>query len=96
MSFPTIFCGKSRTENVDRIVPLHYSAVCKWEPRNVDRRVALCVPNIFFKLKRLHIKQIKDKVSLAVRKCKAKGKAFTVGDFLTPGFVDKLTMQDDG
>lgn len=95
-SFPTIFCGQPRKENHDRHVPLHYSDICKWELRNVDRRVALCVPNIFFKLKRLQIKQIKDKVSLAIRKCKTRNQAYTAGELLTPGFVDKLTLQDDG
>lgn len=72
-SFPSIYCGQPRKGNNERRVPLHYSDICKWELRNIDRRVALCVPNIFFKLKRLQIKQIKDKVSLAVRKCKAEG-----------------------
>lgn len=96
LSFPTIFCGQTRLENCFRTVPLHYSDICKWELRNVDRRVALCVPNIFFKMKRLQIKQIRDKVSLAVRKCKTRCAVFTAGEILTPGFVDKLTMQNDG
>ena len=94
LSFPTIFCGQACVENKQRLVPLYYSDVCKWELRNVDRRVALCMPNIFFKLKRLQIKQIKDKVSLTRRKCKAKGTAYS--EILTPGFVDKLTMQNNG
>ena len=83
-------------QNTDREIPLHYSDICKWELRNVDRRVALCVPNIFYKLKKLQIKQIKDKVTLAIRKCKRKGQSITAGDILSPGFVDKLTLQDDG
>lgn len=53
LSFPAIFCGQTRPENKDRQTPLHYSTVCKWELRNVDRRVACSVPNIFFKLKKL-------------------------------------------
>ena len=96
LSFPTIFCGQPRVDNSDRHVPLHYSDICKWELRNVDRRVALCVPNIFFKLKRLQIKQVRDKVLLAVRKCKSNTEKITVADLLTPGFIEKLTMQDDG
>ena len=96
LSFPSIYCGKVRPSNNERNVSLHYSDICKWELRNVDRRVALCVPNIFYKLKRLQIKQIKDKVSLAIRKCKTNLSKFTVGDILTPGFVEKLTLQDDG
>lgn len=37
--FPTIYCGKTRLDNKDRIIPLHYSTLCKWELRNVDRGV---------------------------------------------------------
>ena len=96
LSFQSIFCGQKRDDNATRLVPLHYSAVCKWEMRNIDRRVALCIPNIFFKLKKLQIKQIRDKISLAIRKCKAGGRKFTAGELRTPGFVDKLTMQNDG
>jgi hypothetical protein len=66
LAFPTICCGKTR--------PDHYSAISKWELRNVDRRVATNIPNIFSKITRLQIKQIKDKVMLADRKCKTKGK----------------------
>lgn len=75
LSFPTIFCGKCRPENKERKVPVHYSTVCKWELRNRDRRVAECVPNIFYKLKKLQIKQIQDSASLSLRKCKSKGKS---------------------
>ena len=44
----------------------------------------------------MQIKQIKDNVSLAVRKCKAGEMTITVGDLLSPGFVERLTMQNDG
>lgn len=96
LAFPTIYCGQTRIDNSKRIIPLHYSTICKWELRNVDRRVAECLPNIFFKLKKLQIKQIKDKVGVAVRKCKTEGKKITVGEILSPGGIDKLTKQDDG
>lgn len=46
--------------------------------------------------KKIQIKQIRDKVSLAVRKCKTKGQALTAGNLLSPEFVDQLTMQNDG
>ena len=36
-------------ENSDRLVPVHYSTMCKWELRSKDRRVAESVPNIFYK-----------------------------------------------
>lgn len=62
LCFPTIFCGHRRTENEEREVPVHYSDIAKWELRSVDRRAAQSVPNIFFKLKKIQIKQVSDKV----------------------------------
>ena len=63
LSFPTLFCGKRRPDNHKRKVPVTYSTVTKWELRCHDRRVAKSVPNIFYKLKKLQIKQIQDSAS---------------------------------
>ena len=52
LCFPTLFCGQRRPENSERLVPLHYSDIAKWELRSYDRRAANSVPNIFFKLKK--------------------------------------------
>lgn len=96
LSFPTIYCGESRQNNNSRITPVHYSTICKWELRNADRRVAHNVTNIFFKLKKLQIKQISDKVSLAVRKCKLNGKKLTVDDVLTEGSINNIVKHNEG
>jgi len=80
LSFPALFCGKRRPDNNERKVPVTYSTVAKWELRCQDRRVAKSVPNIFYKLKKLQIKQIQDSASIALRKCKTKGKKYTAGD----------------
>ena len=63
LAFPTIFCGQKRPDNFHKV---HYSDICKYELRCVDRRVASNVPNLFFKVKRLQIKQVCDKVTLAL------------------------------
>ena len=73
LSFPTIYCGKRQPDNSERLVPVHYSTTCKWELRSKDRRVAQSVPNIFYKLKKLQIRQIQGSASLSLRKCKTKG-----------------------
>ena len=52
LCFPTLFCGQRRPENNDRLVPLHYSDIAKWELRSHDRRAANSVQNIFVKLKK--------------------------------------------
>ena len=73
LCFPSIFCGQTPPSKDERLVPVHYSDIVKWELRSVDRRAAQSVPNIFFKHKKLQMKQISDKVNLAVRRCKQKG-----------------------
>ena len=70
LCFPTIFCGQTPPSRDERLVPVNYSDIVKWELRSVDRRAAQSVPNIFFKHKKLQMKQISDKVNLAVRRCK--------------------------
>ena len=74
LCFPTIFCGQRRPSKEERTVPVHYSDIVKWELKSVDRRAAQSVSNIFFKNKKLQMKQISDKVNLAVRRCKGKEK----------------------
>ena len=31
LSFPTIYCGKRQADKSERLVPVHYSTMCKWE-----------------------------------------------------------------
>ena len=96
LSFPTIYCGKRRHDNKERVVPVHYSTICKWELRCQDRRVAQCVPNIFYKLKKLQIRQIQGSASLGLRKCKTKRRRYRAVDFKSPENVHNIVHQDDG
>lgn len=96
LSFPTIYCGQTRADNKERTIPVHYSTVCKSELRSQDRRVAKSVPNIFYKLKKLQIKQIQNSASISLRKCKTKGKKYTAGDLKSDDYVNKLIQADQG
>ena len=96
LAFPTIYCGEARQDNNSRIVPLHYSPICKWELRNIDRRCAQCIPNLFYKLKRIQIKQIQDKVMLAMRKCKLQGKKYTAAQILDSQTADSIVKLNEG
>lgn len=96
LSFPTIYCGKRRADNVkDRKIPVSYGTVCKWELRSKDGRVAQSVPNIFYKQKKLQIKQIQNSPSISLRKCKTKGKKYAAGDLKSDNYLDKL-IQSSG
>jgi hypothetical protein len=96
LSFPTIYCGKRQADNSERLVPVHYSTICKWELQSQDRRVAQSVPNIFYKLKKLQIRQIQGSASLSLHKCKTKGKTYTAGDLKSESSVNKLINLDEG
>ena len=96
LSFPTIYCGKTRPDNKERTSPVHYSTLCKWELRSQDRRVAQSVQNIFFKLKKLQIKQIQNSACISLRKCTTKGTKYTAGDLKSDDYVNKLVHQDEG
>ena len=96
LSFPTIYCGKTRVDNKERTTPVHYSTVCKWQLRSQDRKVAQSVPNIFYKLKKLQIQQIQNTASISLRKCKTKGKKYTAGDLKSHDYVNKLIQLDEG
>ena len=96
LSFPTIFCGKRRPNNNERKVPVSYSTVAKWELRCQDRRAAKSVPNIFYKLKKLQIKQIQVSACISLRKCQTKGKKYTAGDLKSEDYLNKLVHLDEG
>lgn len=90
LAFPTIFSGKRRPDNSERQIPIHYTDICKYEVRSVDRRVAACVPNIFLKLNKVEMQQVKDKVSLALSRYKTKGNKFTAREVLDQEKRDSL------
>ena len=96
LCFPTIFCGQRRPENAERLVSVHYTDVVKWELRHLDRRAAQSVPNIFFKLKKIQMKQISDTVNVAVRKVKAGGKRITVANASDKHFTQEFVHKNDG
>ena len=96
LCFPTIFCGQTPPSSDERLVPVHYSDIVKWELRSVDRRAAQSVPNIFFKHKKLQMKQISDKVNLAVRRCKKRGQKITAAEARDSNYLNKLVNLDEG
>jgi len=68
LSFPNIFWGNGCPET--HPVKVHYSQIVKSELRRSDRRVALYIGNIFYKLKNCQMHTVTGKVNVAVRKQK--------------------------
>jgi len=94
LAFPNIFWGFARSEI--HPVQIHYSDIVKSELRRRDRRVAMCVENIFYKFKRCQMHSILSKVNVAVRKHKTGHTTFKAGQFRHADAVDKLIKFDDG
>jgi len=49
-----------------------------------------------FKLKKIQIKNITDKVNLVLRRCKSDGKKWTAKDVLNPSTVNEMVKLDEG
>lgn len=56
------------------------------------------MPNIFYKLKKLQIKQIQDTSRISLRKCNTctKGKIYTAGELKSDDYLSKLINLDEG
>ena len=94
LAFPTIYGGHEPPPNPKKKVT--YSQRSKWECRHKSGKIGKSVPNLFFKMKKLQLKQITDRVSLAVRRVNGKqGEKITAGDVKTDGGA-KLVKLDDG
>ena len=79
LAFPTIYGGQAPPDNPRRNVS--YSQRCKWECRHKSGRIGKSVPNMFFKMKKLQLKQIASRVALAVRRINGKrGSKITAKD----------------
>lgn len=93
-AFPVLFAGQKRTENDERQNPVTFSTICKVELRNVDRRFATCVSNIFFKLKKLQTLQVKDIATTALRK--TTNSSYTAGQLKSSENINNLLHNDEG
>lgn len=96
LAYPGIFLGKKRTENDKRLVPVHYSDICKSELRRSDRRAAMSVENIFFKAKKLQMKILLGKSQIAMRKCTGVSRSLTAGHLKQQGALERLVHLDEG
>ena len=96
LSFPTIYCGERMNTQLLEGNKIHYADLCKWELRNIDRRVANNIPNLFFKAKKLQIKQVAEKGILAIKRVQTKGNTYTAGQILDTARQIAITNLDEG
>ena len=94
--FPSIFCGQKCPSNNKRAYPVQIHELFKYELHSADTRVTSNIPNIFWKVKHKQIKQIVDKVSLAVHRNKTKGKKITAKMLLDKEQRNNIVKLDEG
>ena len=86
LAYPGIFLGQKHPDNTNRLTSVHYSDICKSELRS-DRRVLMCVENIFFKTKKLQMKILLGQLQIALKKCQGNRHTITVGQLKQPGAI---------
>ena len=85
LEYPGIFLCQKRADNDSGITPVHYSGICKSELRWSDRRVVMCVENIFFKTKKLKM-----------CKCHRENGSIKAGQLKQQGAIETLIHHDEG
>ncbi len=97
LSFPTIFCGKTRPKNTERHRKVHTSSIFKAEMRNADLRVATNIQNIFWKAKHMQVKHVTEKFTLALRRViGAKHSQITAEMLMDEEIRNKIPKLDEG
>ena len=94
LAFPKIYAGKRRPDNTQRTTNVSYSAICKWELRNRDRRCAKNIANIFFKFRKLQVKHVLDKSVIAIRR--TTNTNLMAGSLKTPDQIKEICALDEG
>ncbi len=97
LAFPSIYCGRRRpidNECKSKKKPSK-ADVYKWECRAQDRRVATCIPDLFFKYKSLQIEAVENVVGISMRKVKGKRQP-TAGELRTSEGRNKLINLNEG
>jgi hypothetical protein len=95
LAFPSIYGGLPRVENTGRETKVYYSNLCKSELRRRDRRVAGHIPNIFFKMKKLQMEHIQQKIQICLRISIGPDKV-TAGQLKEADGLRNLIHHDDG
>ena len=95
LSFPSIYCGEKMNTVTADGKPIHYATQVKWELTHEDRRAANCIPNLFFKAKKLQIKQVLNKGTFAMKRLQG-DRQYTATEIMDPENLSEIQRFDDG
>ena len=85
LAYPGIFLGQPRT----LCKQIHYSDICKSKLRISDRRAAMCVENSFYEAKKLQMKILLGKSTIALRKFKGNSRNLNARQLKQTGAVER-------
>ena len=94
LAYPDIFMGHARPQPIH--VPIHYNEIVKSELLRADRRAAINVENLFFKLKKLQLKFLTSRTNLALRQHKTSDMTITAGSLRNPETIRNIVQHDQG
>ena len=96
LAYPDTYCGQNRPDNKLRKVPVYYGEICKSESRHQGQRVTQDPDNLFFKIKKMQMKMMLDKVQVAIRKCKCKDLSLKIGSLKDHVMRNDIVFKDIG
>ena len=97
LSFPTVYCGERfNPTNKDTKKLISYADRCKWELRAFDGRARTNIPQLFFKLRKLQMKQVIDKGQFAMNRVQTKGRKYTAKDVRRDSDQQEIAKLDEG
>jgi hypothetical protein len=95
LSYPSIFGGHYRCTNASRSRAVTYKDIVKSELRNIDRRSATNISNLFFKFKKLQLQDLTSCSALRMQKGK-NAHNFCVSDVNQPEKLNEIVNTDLG
>ena len=93
LAYPDIFLGQQPPKTH---VHVSYADIVKSELLQTDRRAATNVENIFFKTKKLQMKLLTGRTTIALRQHKTKDLTITAGDLKDGSNVKRIIQHDQG
>ena len=94
MSFPTLFFGEKRPEDMTN--NLSYQQIAKWEVLHKEHDFAYHTTNLFYKAVRIILKQVFNSICVRIRKGQLKGRKLMAKDVRKKPNLDRILKSDIG
>ena len=92
MSFPTLFFGEKRPEDMTN--NLSYQKTARWEVLHKEHDFAYHTTNLFYKAVRIIVKQVFNSICVRIRKGQLKGRKLMAKDVKKKPNLENILKSD--